>query len=274
MHKRAQPGAPWGSPLRGIRHFLEDGAPACAPSRLSIRRLLMLAVFTAAFLGWVLVGNARADGSGPPSGGVPSISGTPDVGNVLTADPGSWSGDQPITYSYAWSDGQTGDTDTLSAGDVGESLTVTVTATNDAGQASSTSDSYGPVQQVAPVNGGAPSISGPSVEGGVLTADPGSWSGDQPITYSYACSDGQTGETDTLSPADVGEYLTVTVTASNDAGQSSSPSDSYGPVQQAAPVNNGAPSITGTAQQGDTLTVSDSGTWSNDPSFSYAWEDC
>ena len=43
---------------------------------------------------------------------------------------------------------------------------------------------------------------------------------------------------------------------------------------QAAPASTAAPAITGTAQQGSTLTA-DNGTWSNSPtSFAYAWSRC
>jgi hypothetical protein len=42
----------------------------------------------------------------------------------------------------------------------------------------------------------------------------------------------------------------------------------------AAPVSSGAPVVSGTAQEGDTLTTSN-GSWSNAPSsFAYQWEDC
>ena len=72
----------------------------------------------------------------------------------------------------------------------------------------------------------------------------------------------------------MGQSLTVTVTASNDFGQTQATSDSYGPVLPLAPAPGDPPVIGGTAQQGDTLTVSN-GTWSNDPTgFGYVWEDC
>lgn len=75
---------------------------------------------------------------------------------------------------------------------------------------------------------------------------------------------------------DVGQSVSVTVTASNDAGQMSATSDTVGPVLPAAPAESagGAPVLSGTAQQGDTLSVTN-GTWDNGPTgFSYAWEDC
>ena len=106
----------------------------------------------------------------------------------------------------------------------------------------------------------------------MLTATPGTWTGDAPISYSYQWSNGKTGVTDTLSAADVAQHVTVTVTASNAASEASATSASVGPVLPPAPVSTTAAAITGNAQQGDRLTVSN-GTWSNNPTgFSYAWE--
>lgn len=82
----------------------------------------------------------------PSNTAPPTISGTAQEGDTLTADPGSWSGTTPISYSYAWSDGATGQTDTLTSSDVGQNVSVTVTASNTAGSAQSTSASVGPVQ--------------------------------------------------------------------------------------------------------------------------------
>lgn len=43
-------------------------------------------------------------GAGPANTQLPSISGTPTVGETLTASPGSWSGSAPFVYSYQWQD--------------------------------------------------------------------------------------------------------------------------------------------------------------------------
>jgi Bacterial Ig-like domain (group 3) len=126
----------------------------------------------------------------------------------------------------------------------------------------------------APSNTAKPTISGTAKQGDKLTATDGTWSGTTPITYSFRWSDGQIGKTITLSAADVGKKVSVTVTASNSAGKASATSASVGPVLPAAPVKTSAPMISGTPQQGDTLIVSD-GTWSNNPTeYSYVWQDC
>ena len=76
----------------------------------------------------------------------------------------------------------------------------------------------------------------------------------------------QTGNTDTLSTADVGQSVSVTVTASNAFGQLTATSDSVGPVLPAAPSESdgGAPVLSGAAQQGDTLSATN-GSWDNGP---------
>lgn len=75
---------------------------------------------------------------------VPSISGTPQVGVELTAYNGVWN-DEPTSFTYQWKNegvaipGATAKTYTPVVGDVGDTLTVTVTGTNSAGSASATS---------------------------------------------------------------------------------------------------------------------------------------
>ncbi|HET8687965.1 MAG TPA: hypothetical protein VFM18_15115, partial [Methanosarcina sp.] len=74
---------------------------------------------------------------------IPAISGSPVNGNTVTAAPGTWTGSP--TFTYQWKrggsaiTGATSQSYTLVLADVGASITVTVTATNIAGSASSTS---------------------------------------------------------------------------------------------------------------------------------------
>src|SRR5690606_20534161 len=85
--------------------------------------------------------------AGPVTGGPivlvpPSISGTPQVDEVLTADPGDWT-PEDLTFSYQWRadgaeiPGATGATFTPGADEVGADISVTVTATPTAGTAAS-----------------------------------------------------------------------------------------------------------------------------------------
>jgi len=135
----------------------------------------------------------------PANTSAPTISGTAQQGQTLTADPGSWSGTQPIAYAYQWRRcdtsgggcadiaGATAQTYTLAAGDVGATIRVAVTASNAAGSSTAVSNQTATVTatQSAPVNTSPPTISGTPQVGQTLTADPGTWSGTQPITYAY-----------------------------------------------------------------------------------------
>ena len=222
--------------MRGIKH-LEKDAPPWAHPRLSAQRPLWLPLLAVAFFGWAMTGSALADPTAPSNSDPPSISGDAVVGGVLTADPGTWTGDDPITYAYQWSDGGTDSTDTLSAADVGQYMTVTVTATNDAGSASVTTDGYGPVLPPAPViePNGAPVVSGLVQQGETLSVSQGSWS-NSPTAFGYQWEDcdgsgnncvaitGATSSSYTLQPSDVGGTVLAVVSAANAGGNTSATS--------------------------------------------------
>lgn len=75
----------------------------------------------------------------------PSITGTAQVGEVLTVTPGEWTGIASPSLSYQWEadgdpiTGATGTTYTPVEGDVGAEITVTETAMNWKGSVSETS---------------------------------------------------------------------------------------------------------------------------------------
>ncbi|MGH2944708.1 MAG: DUF7594 domain-containing protein [Solirubrobacteraceae bacterium] len=87
----------------------------------------------------------------PANTTAPTVSGTAQAGRTLAADPGSWSGTEPIAYAYQWRRcdsagdgcvdiaGETGQAYALTAADVGSTIRVRVTAANAVGQSSATS---------------------------------------------------------------------------------------------------------------------------------------
>ncbi len=81
----------------------------------------------------------------PANTAPPVISGTPAVGQTLTCSPGSWSGSQPITFTYQWLQdgngisGETNNTYVVQSGDQGQSLACQVTADNGIGTATQSS---------------------------------------------------------------------------------------------------------------------------------------
>ncbi len=241
-----------------------------------------------------------ATDEGPPvNRSAPTISGTTTQGQVLTANPGTWDGTPTLTYAYQWRrcdssglncsniSGQTGTTYTLGAADVGSTIRVAVTVSNAAGSGSATSAQTAVITTLAPVNVIAPSISGPLVDGGTLSATDGTWTGTGPITYAYqwqrcnsgggGCANigGATGSTYDLVSGDVGHAFVIVVTATNAGGSTPAPSAPTGEVAAAPPVNVTVPVVSGTEQDGETLSATD-GTWTGtDPiSYSYQWQRC
>lgn len=75
----------------------------------------------------------------------PSISGTPNVGQTLTVNPGTWTGTPAPTFTYQWNQNgaaislATNSTYTPVTADLSQTITVTVTATNATGSVSATS---------------------------------------------------------------------------------------------------------------------------------------
>jgi hypothetical protein len=247
----------------------------------------------------------------PTNTSLPTISGSAVQGQTLTASPGSWSGDTPITFTYQWLrcdsggsgcaalSGETGVDRLVDSGDVGSTLRVRVTATNSSGQTSADSaatavvTSSGSGGSGPPVNSSVPTISGSAAQGQTLTASPGTWTGATPITFAYQwqrcdssgnnCNaiSGETGTTRIVDSGDVGSRLRVKVTATNSAGTSSATSattsivTSSGGGGTGAPQSTSPPVISGTAAQGQTLTAT-TGTWTGTTPITFAdqWYRC
>ena len=135
----------------------------------------------------------------PANMSAPTISGTAQEGQMLSADPGSWSGTAPIGYAYQWRRCDAGggscvdiipaaaQTYTLTAADLGSTIRVVVTASNSVGSSTAASAQTAVVVAgaTAPANTSPPSISGTAQAGQTLSADPSTWSGTPPISYTY-----------------------------------------------------------------------------------------
>jgi hypothetical protein len=134
-----------------------------------------LAIAIGAVFGAAGVGTA-ASGTPPKNTTEPSVSGTAQQGKTLTANPGSWSGTSPISFSYQWvrcdstgnnCAGISGANERLydvKGQDVGHTLRVRVTAKNSAGSTFSRSNATAVVLPATanpkPASNGCPSGSG------------------------------------------------------------------------------------------------------------------
>jgi len=174
----------------------------------------------------------------------------PVVGATLTGNKGNWNGTEPITYSYQWLrcnvdavnckkiTNATGTTYTIVKDDAGHTLRFQVTAQNSDGKATAESNATGevPGKANAPGEVSPPTVSGNAVVGQQLAATSGTWSGTQPITYTFhwqacnsestSCADtGKRGSTYTVAQSDVGKRVRVKVVAKNSAGSTTALSD-------------------------------------------------
>ncbi|MDO9398989.1 MAG: hypothetical protein Q7T71_20780, partial [Herbiconiux sp.] len=200
----------------------------------------------------------------------PTIVGTATVGSILTAKPGTWT-PSTVTHAVQWNrngaaiTGATATTYTVTAADAGSTITVTVTgsaagyATASVGSAATTIVTGGTLSTTTPT------ITGSAVVGQKLIAAAGTW-GPTPVTLGYqwrrggAAIPGATGSSYTLTGADLGAAVTVTVTGTKvgftTASKTSAATSAVKGLLGPAP----APTINGTMITGSTLAAT-AGTW-------------
>jgi alpha-tubulin suppressor-like RCC1 family protein len=234
----------------------------------------------------------------------PTIGGSLQQGQSVTASTGSWT-NSPTAYAYQWLrcegfgegggedelggeceavEGATAATYTPAAADARRSLRVSVKASNAAGWSVAVSRpevTLGAGEETlaqAPESLSAPTITGQAVKGRVLTEHHGGWEGEVgAYTYKWlrcksrtsqgtggSCGaiTGASGQNYTVGNEDVGMWIEVQETAANSGGWNVSTSEAVEAIPPEAPTNTTPPGITGTIQQGQTLTARE-GTWTN-----------
>ena len=233
---------------------------------------------------------------------LPFVSGAAVEGQELKASNGSWSGN-PTSFAYQWQDcsssggscseiaGATGPAYTLSASDLGHTIRVQVTASNEAGSSAAVSAATASVEAPppppppAPMNVTPPALEGAALEGQTLQATAGTWT-EGPESFAYQWQDcnsagascvaitGATTSSYTLRASDAGHTIRVQVTATNSGGSTASSSLQSAVVQVLPPANTALPALSGAAVEGQEL-KSTNGSWSGAPtSYAYQWQDC
>ena len=192
-------------------------------------------------------GEGVAAPAAPPTNTAePTISGRAEQGRTLSASPGSWTGTGPISFAYQWVrcgadggrpdggdcaivSGATSRDHRLGSSDVGLRMRVRVTATNADGSRVAASNPTGTVVG-PPVNTAPPFPRGAVVVGQVVTAEPGTWTGRTPISFSYrwlrcnsaggecASISGAGSRSYRVTSSDIGHKLRFNVTARNSLG--------------------------------------------------------
>ena len=234
-----------------------------------------------------------------PATGAPTITGTAQVGQTLTADTSGIAdadGLGNVQYEHQWlADGAeiagaTGLTYTLTDSEESKAITVQVSFTDDAdNEETLSSEATGAVdaRPNSPATG-APTIAGTAQVGETLTANTSGIAdadgiGNVQYEYQWLADDAEiaeaTGLTYTLTDSEESKAITVQVSFTDDAdNEETLISAATAAVAAAAQTNSpatGAPTITGTARIGETLTTNTSDITDDDGlnnvQYEYQW---
>jgi len=214
----------------------------------------------------------------------PLISGAVNVGKIVTADTGTWS-PTGVTFRYQWlADGEsiwgaTSKTFVITSNQLGKQLQVRITAEktnyNTTIRLSTPSTPVGAsLFSIKP----APTISGASIVGSILTATSKPWSPSANLTltwYADGVSLNATGNTLMLGPSEVGKIITVRATGSQSGYVTETISSSGTAAVQwpVIPKVSSAKIVLAAGSRyafGSTLGVN-TGTWTSGVSFRYQW---
>jgi hypothetical protein len=243
----------------------------------------------------------------PANTALPVLGGSAVEGQTLSASTGTWAG-SPTAYAYQWEDcnsagancsnvsGATASSYALTAGDVGHTVRVVVTATNAGGSTPASSAATAtiladppPPPPLPPTASFTYSPTSPATGQQITFNGSTSTCPDGPCTYEWS-DDGSSGEqSSSLWPLGVGQTLVFTFSEADtkyvrlvvtDAGGQTATVEHNVVVGEApapppaAPTNTTLPSIGGSPVEGQTLSAS-TGTWTGSPTaYTYQWEDC
>ena len=208
----------------------------------------------------------------------PTITGSATVGSTLTAVAGTW--DAGVTLAYQWNSngspisGATSSTYAVQPGDLGNSITVSVTGS--APQASSvTQTSSGSTIGAGTLSTTpTPTISGSATVGNTLTAVPGSWGAGVTLAYQWnsngSAISGATSSTYAVQPGDNGDTITVSVTGSATGYNSATKTSAGSLIAPGSLTLTPKPTFTGGPAVGNTLTAVP-GTWDAGVTLGYQW---
>ena len=233
----------------------------------------------------------------------PSVIGTAAAGKLLTGLSGTWAGFSEISYHFQWHRcnaagaacvsvrGATSPSYRLGEKDVGQTLGLTVLATDTTGTATAYSSLIGPIAPSRPLleSTAQPVVAGPPVQGKIVQVTTGTWSPVpgklayrwercNPNGRSCAAIPRATRSSYTVSGADLGHALLAVVQASNgttiqNAFSTATPAVVPSTVKGPAPII--GPAVGGYAVVGQQL-AAHPGIWKGvgPTSFAYRWYRC
>lgn len=171
---------------------------------------------------------------GPPSITSASITGTAEVGDTLTAASSGVTGYPAPAETYQWFDGSTAivgatsETYTVQSSDLGDSINVVITETNDDGSPASATSAGTADVTGSPATIASASITGTAEVGDTLTAVSSGVTGYPAPTETYQWYDGLTAITGATSStyavqsSDLGDSINVVITETNGIGSPAS----------------------------------------------------
>lgn len=209
----------------------------------------------------------------------PQLTGDAVDQGQLTVGSSEWVGSTPLTLSYRWQmddpaggndwvdlDGEDQDTIVLGPALIGHRLRAVVSAANAAGTADQVSFPSSVIAAAPPLDTLAPQLVGTARDGQLLEVVAGSWGGSAPITFGYRWERevegawqtiaGESGSSYIIRSQDIGYRLRAVQSAANAAGAAESASTPSAPVSAAPLALLDAPVLSGTARDGEVLSVS------------------